>query len=352
MKQFEYVRPRTRAEAITAASTSGAVVLAGGTNLLDLMKGNALGPARLVDITRLAGLDQIETLPDGSTRMCALVRNGALARDSDIAKHFPLVAEAILSGASPQLRNAATVGGNLLQRTRCSYFADPHSSCNKRQPGAGCDALGGENRHHAVLGWDQSCIAVNPSDFCVALVALDASVEIEGPSGRRQVLVADFHRLPEQTPWHETVLEHGDLVTGVVLPPQAAAFASHARYLKVRDRTSYAFAITSAAAALRLDGDRIGEARLALGGVAMKPWRSAAAEAELVGRLPTREAFRRAADVSLASARPSGDNGFKIELARRTATRALMLAHAGTPSRMPAFPGSAFVSETEAVVDA
>ena len=344
MKRFDYIRAASPADAVAAGSRDGAVFLAGGTNLLDLMKGNVLRPDALVDVTRLPGLDAIEQRPDGSTRIGALVRNGDLAHDAAFARRFPAIAEALLSGASAQLRNAATTAGNLLQRTRCPYFTDTASACNKREPGSGCDALGGETRLHAILGWDASCIAVNPSDFCVPLAALDAVVEIEGRAGRRSVPLVDFHRLPEGEPWRETLLEPGDLITGVVLPAGAEGFAANSRYLKVRDRTSYAFAVVSAAAALKLDGDRIVDARLAFGGVALKPWRARKAEAVLAGGPATPEAFRRAAEAALADARPSGDNAYKIELARRIAVRALTLAKAGTPSRVPALPASPFAS--------
>lgn len=344
MKRFDYLRAASASEAIAASAAAGAVYLGGGTNLLDLMKGGVVRPDRLVDITRLPGLDRIDHLPDGSTRIGALVRNGDLAHDAGFAERYPAVAEALLSGASAQLRNAATAGGNLLQRTRCPYFTDTGSACNKREPGSGCDARGGETRLHAVLGWDDSCIAVNPSDFCVPLAALDATVEIEGGTGRRSVPLTEFHRLPGGEPWRETILAPGDLITGVVLPAAAAGFARHSRYLKVRDRTSYAFAVVSAAAALRLDGGRIAEARLAFGGVALKPWRSREAEAALAGQPTTAETFRRAAEAALADARPSGDNGYKIELARRIAVRAFTLALAGTPDRVTALPASPFSS--------
>jgi xanthine dehydrogenase YagS FAD-binding subunit len=254
------------------------------------------------------------------------------------------VAEALLSGASAQLRNAATVGGNLLQRTRCGYFYDPASACNKREPGAGCDARDGENRSHAVLGWSEACIATHPSDFCVPLVALDAVVEIEGRTGRREVAVEALHRLPGDTPERESALEPGDLIVALRLPSEARAFAEHARYLKVRERTSYAFAIVSAAAALRIEQGTIRDARLALGGVAAKPWRARAAEDILAGASPDPAAFRRAAMAALVDAKPSGDNQFKIELARRILVRALMLAAAGTPQRIPALPASPFSS--------
>ncbi len=344
MKRFDYVRASSPAQAITASEARGAVYLGGGTNLLDLMKGNVMRPDTLVDVTHLPGLDQIERRPDGSTRIGALVRNGDLAHDPAFAKTYPAIAEALLSGASAQLRNAATTGGNLLQRTRCPYFTDGVSRCNKREPGSGCDAIGGETRLHAILGWDQSCIAVQPSDFCVPLAALGATVEIEGKGGPRSVPLTAFHRLPDGEPWRETVLEAGDLITAVVLPADAAGFAAHSRYLKVRDRTSYAFAVVSAAAALRMDGDRIADARLAFGGVALKPWRSAEAEAALKGQPATVETFRRAATIAMADAKPSGDNSYKIELARRIAVRAFTLALAGTPERVPALPASPFSS--------
>jgi xanthine dehydrogenase YagS FAD-binding subunit len=243
MKTFDYFRPATISDAVAAAAEPGAAYLAAGTNLLDLMKGGVTGPSRLVDVTRLPGLDRIERLPDGGIRIGALVRNADLAHDPDFAKSYPAIAEALLSGASAQLRNAATVGGNLLQRTRCGYFYDIASACNKREPGAGCEARGGEDRLHAVLGWSEACIATHPSDFCVPLVALDAVVEIEGSNGKREVAVDALHRLPGDTPERESVLEPGDLIVALRLPSQARAFSAHARYLKVRERTSYAFAV-------------------------------------------------------------------------------------------------------------
>jgi xanthine dehydrogenase YagS FAD-binding subunit len=342
MNRFEYARPATLADAIAAGATPGASFLAAGTNLLDLMKGGVVRPGQIVDISRLPGLDNIETLSDGGVRIGALVRNADLAHDADFARRFPSVAEALLSGASAQLRNAATAGGNLLQRTRCAYFFDTASACNKREPGTGCDAVGGENRLHAILGWSEHCIATHPSDFCVPLVALDAVVEIDGPAGPRDVALEAFHLLPGATPERETMLQPGELITAVRLPASAADFAGHARYLKVRDRTSYAFAVASAAAALRIEDGVIAEARIALGGVALKPWRARAAEAALVGMTPDAAHFRRAAALALEDAKPSGDNAFKIELARRIVTRALTLAAAGTPARMPALPASPF----------
>src|SRR6202046_4343957 len=245
MKTFDYIRPASIAEAVAAAAEPGANYLAGGTNLLDLMKGGIARPNRLVDVSRLPGLDRIERLPDGGVRIGALVRNADLADDPDFAHCYPAIAEALLSGASAQLRNAATVGGNLLQRTRCGYFYDVASACNKREPGAGCDARDGENRLHAVLGWSEACIATHPSDFCVPLVALDAVVEVEGKTGRREVPLESFHRLPGDAPERDSVLEPGELIVAIRLPAEAAAFAAHARYLKVRERTSYAFAVVS-----------------------------------------------------------------------------------------------------------
>jgi xanthine dehydrogenase YagS FAD-binding subunit len=352
MNRFGYVRAGSTADAIAAASDPGAVYLAAGTNLLDLMKGRIAQPTRLVDITRLPGLGAIEHLPDGGVKIGALVRNSDLAHDPEFAKRFPAVAEALLSGASAQLRNAATAAGNLMQRTRCQYFYDLASACNKRDPGAGCDARGGETRLHAVLGWSDHCVATHPSDFCVPLVAFDAMVEIEGTSGRREVALENFHRLPGQTPHHETILEPGELIVAVRLPPEAAEFAGHARYLKVRERTSYAFAVVSVAAGLRLDGQRVAEARIALGGVALKPWRAREAERLLAGREPNRTAFGEAAQAALADAMPSGDNAFKIELARRMVIRTLSLAAAGTPERLPALPASPFAHLPGVTIDA
>jgi xanthine dehydrogenase YagS FAD-binding subunit len=352
MKTFDYFRPATISDAVAAAAEPGAAYLAAGTNLLDLMKGGVTGPSRLVDVTRLPGLDRIERLPDGGIRIGALVRNADLAHDPDFAKTYPAIAEALLSGASAQLRNAATVGGNLLQRTRCGYFYDTASACNRREPGTGCDARGGENRLHAVLGWSESCIATHPSDFCVPLVALDAVVEIEGRAGRREVALEALHRLPGDTPQQETVLEPGDLIVALRLPGDAAAFAAHARYLKVRERTSFAFAVVSAAAGLRIEQGRIREARLALGGVAAKPWRARAAEKILADISPGQDVFRRAAAAALAEARPSGDNQFKIALAQRILVRALTLAATGTPERVPALPASPFSSVAGALIDA
>jgi len=342
VNHFEYIRVGSVAEAAAAASTPGAAFLAAGTNLLDLMKGGVSRPGRLVDVMRIPGLGEIERLPDGALRIGALVRNSDLAHDTKFAQRYPMVAEALLSAASAQLRNAATTGGNLMQRTRCSYFYDTAGACNKREPGAGCGAAGGETRSHAILGWSAQCIATHPSDFCVPLVALDAIVEIDGRDGRREVALEAFHCLPGDTPQIETVLQPGELIVAVRLPTHAAAFAPHARYVKVRDRTSYAFAVVSAAAALRMEGGQIAAARVALGGVALKPWRARAAEACLAGKQGGAGIFREAATAALAEAAPSGDNAYKIELARRVIVRALTLAAAGTPARMPALPASVF----------
>lgn len=342
MNSFEYVRPATIAEAVAAAAAPGAAFLAGGTNLIDLMKGDVARPTRLVDVRVLPELDRIERLPGGAVRIGALVRNADLAHDPEFSRSFPAVAEALLSGASAQVRNAATVGGNLLQRTRCAWFHDLASACNKRTPGAGCDARRAGARGDAVLGWSEACIATHPSDFCVPLVALDAMVEIAGREGRREIPLDLLHRLPGDAPERDNVLMPGDLIVAIRLPPEAATFAGHARYLKLRERTSFAFAVVSAAAALRIVAGTIAAARIALGSVAAKPWRARAAEDLLVGARPDSAAFRRAAEAALAGARPSGTDAVRIELARRIVVRALLLAAAGTLVRIPALPASPF----------
>ncbi|MCJ8518637.1 xanthine dehydrogenase YagS FAD-binding subunit [Pseudorhizobium tarimense] len=344
MNRFDYICPTTVAEAVAGAAETGSAYLAAGTNLVDLMKIGVARPQRLIDVTKLPGLDAIEWSPDGSVRVGAMVRNADLAYDLRFAENFPAVAEALLSGASAQLRNAATVGGNLMQRTRCAYFQDTASACNRRAPGSGCDALEGDNRLHAVIGWSEHCIATHPSDFCVPLAALDAVVEVEGPQGRRDIPFESFHRLPGDTPEIETNLAPGELILGVRFPAEAARFKAHSRYLKLRERTSYAFAVVSAAAALDLQEGSIRHARLAVGAVAAKPWRIREAEEGLIGGEPTTEAFAKAAEIALAGASPSGDNAFKIELARRIIVRALALAAEGTPRAMPALPGSPFSS--------
>ena len=341
MNRFDYIAPATVADAVSAWSPEAAY-LGGGTNLLDLMKIGVARPQKLIDLKRLSGLDRIELLDDGGARIGALVRNSDLAHDEAFAAAFPMIAEALLSGASGQLRNAATLAGNLLQKTRCPYFQDADAACNRRNPGSGCDAREGENANLAVLGWSDACIATNPSDFCVPLAALDAIVEVEGPNGRRDIAFADFHRLPGDQPQKETALEPGELVTALRLPPGAAGFRHHARYLKLRERTSFAFALVSAAAALRIEDGRIAEARLALGAVAARPWRVAEAEAMMMGEVPSPDLFEKAAQRALDGATPSGENAHKIELARRTAARALAMAAMGTPARIPALPASAF----------
>jgi xanthine dehydrogenase YagS FAD-binding subunit len=348
MNRFDYIRPSSVPEAVAAAAHPGSAYLAAGTNQLDLMKEGIARPDRVVDITHLPGLDRIEWLPDGGVRVGTLVRNSGLAYDERFARTFPAVAEALLSGASAQLRNAATVGGNLMQRTRCAYFHDLASACNRRAPGVGCDAREGENRLHAVLGWSEHCIATHPSDFSVPLVALDAFVEVEGPHGAREIALDSLHALPGTTPERETALTPGELIVALRLPADAAAFSRNARYLKLRERSSYAFAVVSAAAALEIEGGAIRRARIALGGVAPKPWRAWEAEASLAGEHPSVKAFAKAAELALAQARPSGSNAFKIELARRIVMRALSLASEGTPEVMPALPASPFSTMTGA----
>lgn len=328
MNRFEYVRADSVAEAIRALAAPDAQALAGGTNLVDLMKYDVARPARLVDINCLP-LRTIEEAPDGGLRIGALVSNSELAWDQRITKRYPLLASAILAGASPQLRNAATTGGNLLQRTRCYYFYDPSTACNKRDPGSGCSAIEGVNRIHAILGASESCIAVHPSDMCVALAALEAIVHLEGADGRRTLPFSEFHRLPGDRPQNDNTLHAGELITAVELP--ASDFSENYTYLKVRDRLSYAFALVSVAAALRIEDGAIAEARLALGGVAHKPWRDREAEQWLRGKVPDESAFSSCAEAILRDARGQGHNDFKIELARRTIIRALRQAAAGMP---------------------
>ena len=328
MNRFSYTRAIDVAGAVRESDGGNARFLAGGTNLIDLMKENVERPAKLVDVNRLP-LHKIEQLEDGSLRLGALVSNADTAYDERVAKRYPLLASAILAGASPQLRNAATNGGNLNQRTRCYYFYDTATPCNKRQSGSGCSAIGGINRIHAILGASEDCIATHPSDMCVALAALSAVVEVEGPQGKRDIPFADFHRLPGDRPESDNTLAQGEMVVAVRL--EGNHFAGHHTYLKLRDRLSYAFALVSVAAALRMDGSNIAEARIALGGVAHKPWRMPEAEEVLRGKAPSPAVFGAAADVLLAGAKGQGKNDFKIELARRTIVRALTQAAAGTP---------------------
>jgi xanthine dehydrogenase YagS FAD-binding subunit len=324
MNAFSYARASDVAGAVReAASAGGAKFIAGGTNLLDLMKENVERPPRLIDVTRLP-LKQIEPGPDGGLRLGALVTNSDVAYHELVERRYPLLSKAILAGASPQLRNMATTGGNLLQRTRCPYFYDTATPCNKREPGTGCSALAGYNKNHAILGTSDHCIATHPSDMCVALAALDAVVRVTGPAGDRALPFADFHRLPGDTPHLDTNLRPDELITAVDLP--AKGFAEHHTYLKVRERTSYAFALVSVAAGLEMDGETVTEARLALGGVAHKPWRDRQAEALLAGQRATRENFRRAAEALLRGAKGFGHNDFKMELAKRAVVRALTQA--------------------------
>ena len=329
MINFEYVRVSSVADAIRQiAAEPRAKFIAGGTNLVDLMKDEVERPTRLIDITRLP-LKAIEDKADGSLRIGALVPNTDLAYHPLIERRYPMLSSAILAGASQQLRNMASTGGNLLQRTRCYYFYDVATPCNKREPGAGCSAINGLNRMHAILGSSEACIATHPSDMCVALAALEAKVYVSGPSGERAIPFADFHRLPAETPQIDTNLRRDEIVTAIELP--ARGFADHYTYLKIRDRLSYAFALVSVAVGLDLSGGTINEARLALGGVAHKPWRDPAAEATLHGQAPSAENFKRAADVLLRDAKGYPHNSFKIELARRAVVRALTQAAQGTP---------------------
>jgi xanthine dehydrogenase YagS FAD-binding subunit len=323
MQPFQYVHASSTDHAISAASANrqgDARYIAGGTTLIDLMRLDVMRPHTVVDITGLA-LAAIEDHAQGGLRIGALATNTDVAYHPLVTARFPALSEALLSGASPQLRNMATVGGNLLQRTRCPYFRDGTSPCNKRAPGSGCSALDGFTRSHAVLGTSASCIATHPSDMCVALVALDAVVHTHGASGDRALPIASFHTLPGDRPDIESVLAPGELVTHISLP--AMPFAARSRYTKVRDRASFSFALASAAVALDIRGGKILDARIALGGVATKPWRAQDAERALVSNAPTIDNFRRAAAIGLEGAAPRNDNAFKVELARRTIVRAL-----------------------------
>jgi xanthine dehydrogenase YagS FAD-binding subunit len=330
MQAFEFIRPEDSAAAIRVAAQTrtaqqGADVrfLAGGTTLLDLMKLNVETPARLIDINRLP-FATVEATPDGGLKIGATVRNSDLAHHPTVQRDYAVLSQAILSGASAQLRNMATTAGNLLQRTRCMYFRDTAMPCNKREPGTGCPAIIGSNRTLAVLGTSESCIATNPSDMNVAMAALEATVHVQGPNGSRAVPIGDFHLLPGSTPQRETVLEPGDLVTHVTLPPPIAG--SRQMYLKLRDRASYEFALASAAVVITVADGRVTRARVALGGVGTKPWRSPEAEAALVGQMASATSFRSAAEAALRGARPQSENAFKIELAKRCLTHALQTA--------------------------
>jgi xanthine dehydrogenase YagS FAD-binding subunit len=330
MHTFDFIRPTDTAGAIQQASRSKTAqqgadsrFIAGGTTLIDLMKLNVETPDRLIDIHRLP-LGKIEPLPDGGLKIGATVRNSDLAFHPGVQKDWAVLSQALLSGASAQLRNMATTAGNLLQRTRCVYFRDTAMACNKREPGSGCPAITGFNRKLAILGTSSSCIATNPSDMCVALVALEATVHIQGPKGTRAVPVGDFHLVPGNTPQRETVLEPGDLITHVTLPPPVAG--SRQLYLKLRDRASYEFALASAAVVLSIGGGKVTRARVAMGGVGTKPWRSPEAEAALVGQTADAAAFRRAAEAALRDAKPQSENAYKVELAKRCVAHALQTA--------------------------
>jgi xanthine dehydrogenase YagS FAD-binding subunit len=327
MDDFAYVRPSDVDAALRLAAQPGARFIAGGTNLVDLMKGGVEGPTRLVDITHIGGLTRIHDLPGGGVRIGALASNAETAAHPLIRRHYPLLSQAILAGASPQLRNMATNGGNLLQRTRCPYFYDiGFDQCNKRRPGSGCAALKGFNRNHAILGASEHCIATHPSDMSVALAALDAEVHVRSARGSRQVPLRDFHRLPGDTPQRDTNLGAGEIITAVDLP--ANRFAEHSHYLKVRDRASYAFALVSVAAALSLDDGVIQDVRVVLGGVAHKPWPLPDAQSMLVGKTLEAQNLKAFAAAALSEAKPQRDNAFKVELSRRAIVRALNLAAA------------------------
>jgi xanthine dehydrogenase YagS FAD-binding subunit len=320
MKNFAYSRAETVEAAVgLIARSSNAKFLGGGTNLVDLMRENIEQPEAVIDVTHLSdgGIDGgIAELPEGGLVIRASVRNSAVANNPLVRARYPMLSQAILFGASGQIRNMATTGGNLMQRTRCHYFYDGTARCNKRTPGSGCDAIGGFNRMHAILGASESCIATHPSDMCVALAALDATVHVRGARGERTIPFADFHLLPGKAPHQETSLRSDELITEIHLPP--LELAKNSRYRKVRDRASYAFALVSVAAALEMDDGTITGVRLALGGVAHKPWRAYQAEQTMLGAKAIRETFERAAEAELSSARGCGDNNFKIELAKRT----------------------------------
>ncbi|MEY2495345.1 MAG: xanthine dehydrogenase YagS FAD-binding subunit [Verrucomicrobiota bacterium] len=330
MKTFKLTRATDPAQAVATAAKAktaqqGAEIrfVGGGTTLIDLMKLNVEQPQTLVDINRLP-FDKIETLPDGGLTIGAVVRNSDLAYHPLVRKNYAVLSEAILSGASAQLRNMATTAGNLLQRTRCMYFRATDMPCNKREPGTGCAAIGGANRSLAILGTSEHCIATNPSDMNVAMAALEATIHVRGTKGERSIPIADFHVLPGNTPHRETVLEPGDLITHVTLPPPAPG--SRSLYLKLRDRASYEFALASAAVVVTVANGKVTRARIALGGVGTKPWRSTEAEAELTNQTATEDTFRKAAEAALRGAKPQSENGFKVELAKRCLVHALKLA--------------------------
>jgi len=324
MNDVDYRRPSTVVEAVRLGAEPGAAYVAGGTNLIDLMKGHVALPMLLVDVNRLP-LEGVVVRPEGGIRIGALVRNSDLANHPIVRERYPLLAQALVAGASPQLRNMATVGGNLLQRTRCHYFYDAEvAACNKRSPGSGCAAIEGRNRIHAILGASDACVATHPSDICVALAALRAEVIVQGAGGERRIAMARFHRLPGDAPERDTELAPGELITAVELPQ--SPFAARSHYLKVRDRASYAFALVSVAAALDVRDGSVRDAALALGGVAHRPWRVVPAEEALVGRPLDDATIAAATDRLLAGARPLRENAFKVDLARRAIARALRTA--------------------------
>lgn len=324
MRTFSYNRASDVASAVSDITThEEAKFIAGGTNLLDLMKIDVMHPRHLVDITRIA-LNTIEDTENGGLRLGALVTNADTAYHPEVEKHYPLLSHAILAGASAQLRNKATDGGNLLQRTRCYYFYDKATPCNKREPGTGCSAINGYNRIHAIMGASEHCIATHPSDMCVALAALEATVNVTGKNGERSIAFADFHRLPGDTPELDNNLQPDEIITAIDLPPKG--FAENFAYVKLRDRASYAFALVSVAAAIDIEDNKIKEARIALGGVAHKPWRNTEAEAILHNQTASREHFQKVADTILQGAKGYLYNTFKIELAKRAIVRALMQA--------------------------
>ena len=322
MEQFQYTKTKNIAEAVSGAAAEGTKFVAGGTTLIDLMKLNVERPRALVDINSLP-LDRIEENVGGGLKIGALVRNSDLAHDENVKRKYPVLSQALLSGASPQLRNMATTGGNLLQRTRCYYFRDTAYACNKRNPGSGCPAIDGFNRIHAVLGTSDHCIATHPSDMAVAMIALDATVHVSGQKGERSIPIAQFYLLPGATPERENTLQTGEIITHVTLP--ALPGSAKSLYLKRRDRESYEFALASAAVILDLAGGKIRHAQIAMGGVGTIPWRSPAAEHVLAGSAATEQTFRRAADAALRGAKPHKDNAFKIELAKLTLVRALRM---------------------------
>jgi xanthine dehydrogenase YagS FAD-binding subunit len=325
METFTYTRATGVQQAIQAAGQSQTRFIAGGTTLLDLMKLNVERPSRLVDINRLP-LDQVEKLPDGRLRIGATVRNSDLAHHPAVVSDYAVLSQALLSGASAQLRNMATTGGNLLQRTRCMYFRNEAMACNKRAPGSGCSAIEGDNRTLAILGTSKDCIATNPSDMNVALTALEATIHIQGAKGERDVAIGDFFLVPGNTPQRETVLEPGELITFVTLPAPKAG--SKQIYLKLRDRASYEFALSSAAIVAVVNGGKLDFVRVALGGIGTKPWRSLEAERALHGKTADEKVFRQAAEAALHGAQPQSENGFKVQLAKRCITHALTLATA------------------------